>query len=278
MLLQLKFQNLRLIRKFLRIELFFLLPLILINCSSIPVFSSNCNFPDQSLEPGGIVNSNKSEINVDILAIDYIECGVGKRQRIIAPISYNYDKKAFKALGLEILDKRFRNSYISITENKFNQISEKDLIRIDRERTIYIRALEKEYSAANLEFPLLNPSNGIISSEYGVKRFINNVQRNPHLGLDIAANIGEPVYASADGIVLLSDEFFYKGNFVLLGHGNNFKTSYSHLNESFVTENEIVKKGQLIGLVGKSGRVTGPHLHFEVIFLNKKLNPELFIQ
>ena len=147
-----------------------------------------------------------------------------------------------------------------------------------RERNIYIRALEREYSAANLEFPLLNPSNGIISSEYGVKRFINNVQRNPHLGLDIAANIGEPVYASADGIVLLSDEFFYKGNFVLLGHGNNFKTSYSHLNESFVTENEIVKKGQLIGLVGKSGRVTGPHLHFEVIFLNKKLNPELFIQ
>ena len=167
-------------------------------------------------------------------------------------------------MGLDILDKRFRNSYISITENKFNQISEKDLIRIDRERNIYIRALEREYSAANLEFPLLNPSNGIISSEYGVKRFINNVQRNPHLGLDIAANIGEPVYASADGIVLLSDEFFYKGNFVLLGHGNNFKTSYSHLNESFVTENEFVKKRKLNRLLGKTGRVTWHHLNFEL--------------
>ena len=278
MLLQLKFQNLLLIRKFLRSELVFLLPIILINCSSLSIFNDNCNFPNQLLEPGGIVNLKKSEINADTLPIDYIECGVGKRQRIIAPIPYNYNKKDFKALKLEILDKKFRNSYLNITENKFNQISEEDLVRIDRERQIYIKALKREYSADSLEFPLLNPSEGIISSEYGVKRFINNVKRNPHLGLDIAANIGEPIYAAANGIVLLSDDFFYKGKFILVGHDNSFKTSYSHLNKSFVKENEIVKKGQLIGLVGKSGRVTGPHLHFEVIFLNKKLNPELFIQ
>ena len=77
---------------------------------------------------------------------------------------------------------------------------------------------------------------------------------------------------------ILSDNFFYRGNFVLIGHDNNFKSSYSHLSEILVKQNEIVRKGQLIGLMGKSGRVTGSHLHFEVLFFNKKLNPELFIQ
>ena len=278
MLLPQKFQKLYSTPKLLKVKFSYLLVFLFYNCSSLPFISDGCNFPEQSLEPGGILNLKKNDINHNLLNIDYIECGSGNNRRIIAPIAYNSDRRLFKVLGVEIEEKSFRNSYLKITNKKFNQISKVDLIRIENERKKYINVLEKEYIATNLTFPLLKPTKGITSSEYGVKRFINNVQRNPHLGLDIAAEVGTPVYAAADGLILLSDNFFYRGNFVLIGHDNNFKSSYSHLSEILVKQNEIVKKGQLIGLMGKSGRVTGSHLHFEVLFFNKKLNPELFIQ
>ena len=278
MLLPQKFQKLYSTPKLLKVKFSYLLVFLFYNCSSLPFISDGCNFPEQSLEPGGILNLKKNDINHNLLNIDYIECGSGNNKRIIAPIAYNSDRRLFKVLGVEIEEKSFRNSYLKITNKKFNQISKVDLIRIENERKKYINVLEKEYIATNLTFPLLKPTKGITSSEYGVKRFINNVQRNPHLGLDIAAEVGTPVYAAADGLILLSDNFFYRGKFVLIGHDNNFKSSYSHLSEILVKQNEIVKKGQLIGLMGKSGRVTGSHLHFEVLFFNKKLNPELFIQ
>ena len=278
MLLPQKFQKLYSTPKLLKIKFSYLLVFLFYNCSSLPFISDGCNFPEQSLEPGGILNLKKNDINHNLLNIDYIECGSGNNKRIIAPIAYNSDRRLFEVLGVEIEEKSFRNSYLKITNKKFNQISKVDLIRIENERKKYINVLEKEYIATNLTFPLLKPTKGITSSEYGVKRFINNVQRNPHLGLDIAAEVGTPVYATADGLILLSDNFFYRGKFVLIGHDNNFKSSYSHLSEILVKQNEIVKKGQLIGLMGKSGRVTGSHLHFEVLFFNKKLNPELFIQ
>ena len=278
MLLPQKFQKLYSTPKLLKVKFSYLLVFLFYNCSSLPFISDGCNFPEQSLEPGGILNLKKNDINHNLLNIDYIECGSGNNKRIIAPIAYNSDRRLFEVLGVEIEEKSFRNSYLKITNKKFNQISKVDLIRIENERKKYINVLEKEYIATNLTFPLLKPTKGITSSEYGVKRFINNVQRNPHLGLDIAAEVGTPVYATADGLILLSDNFFYRGKFVLIGHDNNFKSSYSHLSEILVKQNEIVKKGQLIGLMGKSGRVTGSHLHFEVLFFNKKLNPELFIQ
>ena len=278
MLLPQKFQKLYLTPKLLKIKFSCLLVFLFYNCSSLPFISDRCVFPEQVLEPGGILNLKKNDINHNLLHIDYLECGSGNNKRIIAPIAYNSDKRLFEVLGVKIEEKSFRNSYIKITDKKFNQISKVDLIRIENERKKYINVLEKEYIATNLTFPLLKPTKGITSSEYGVKRFINNVQRNPHLGLDIAAEVGTPVYAAADGLILLSDNFFYRGKFVLIGHDNNFKSSYSHLSEILVKQNEIVKKGQLIGLMGKSGRVTGSHLHFEVLFFNKKLNPVLFIQ
>ena len=117
----------------------------------------------------------------------------------------------------------------------------------------------------------------MVSSEYGVRRFINNIPRNPHLGLDIAAASGTPIYAAESGLVILARNFFYKGNNILIDHGFDFKTSYSHLAKIVVNEGDLVKRGELIGFIGSTGRVTGPHLHFEVIFIGEKLNPEFFL-
>jgi murein DD-endopeptidase MepM/ murein hydrolase activator NlpD len=124
---------------------------------------------------------------------------------------------------------------------------------------------------------LHHPSAGVISSEFGVKRFINNIPRNPHLGLDIAAPIGTPIYAAESGLIVLARDFFYRGKNILIDHGFSLKTSYSHLNRMVIQEGDMVKRGEIIGYMGESGRVTGSHLHFEVIFIGEKLNPVFFL-
>ena len=107
--------------------------------------------------------------------------------------------------------------------------------------------------------------------------FINNIPRNPHLGLDIASNTGTPIYSAEKGLIILARDFFYRGKNILIDHAYNFKTSYSHLDKILVNEGDFVERGEIIGYMGSSGRVTGPHLHFETIFLGEKLNPVYFL-
>ena len=111
-----------------------------------------------------------------------------------------------------------------------------------------------------------------------VKRFINEQPRNRHIGLDIAAAEGRPIFAPLNGKVILAGNFFYKGNVIFIDHGNGLVSSYSHLSKKLVDLNQIVTTGDNIGLVGSTGRVTGPHLHWEVYFLGIPINPEIFIK
>ena len=80
------------------------------------------------------------------------------------------------------------------------------------------------------------------------------------------------------GKVILADNFFYKGNVIYIDHGNGLITSYSHLSKKLVAEGQSVSKGERLGLVGSTGRVTGPHLHWEVYFLGIPINPEIFVK
>ena len=120
--------------------------------------------------------------------------------------------------------------------------------------------------------------NGIISSRYGKKRFINSTPRSPHLSLDIAAGEGTPIQAPAKGKVILTGNFFYSGNYLIIDHGYGLLSSYSHMSEIYLKTGDYVEKGEGIGSVGSTGRVTGPHLHWTV-YLNKiRINPESLLK
>jgi len=135
-------------------------------------------------------------------------------------------------------------------------------------------AIEKEYEAvaAGLKHfsnntywskKMIKPVEGRTSGNFGGQRIMNGIKKNPHQGWDIAAPEGTKVKAPEAGHVTLADgPFFYSGNMVIVEHGQNLSTIYAHLNKILVKKGETVKKGQVIGLVGKTGRVTGPHLHF----------------
>ena len=137
-------------------------------------------------------------------------------------------------------------------------------------------AQQTEQLTFDLEF--ISPVDTLITSPYGKKRFINDAPRSPHLATDIRGKEGTPIVAPKDGRAVLVANHIYGGNIGILDHGGGLFTSYSHMQKHNILEGELVKKGTVIGFVGSTGRVTGPHLHW-TIYLNKnRINPELFIE
>ncbi len=108
---------------------------------------------------------------------------------------------------------------------------------------------------------------------FGSRRVINGAKRNPHSGADISAPEGTPVIAPAGGKVLLTGDFFFTGKSVYIDHGLGMIGMFFHLVEIGVAEGEMVEQGQVIGKVGATGRVTGPHLHWGIRWRDKRINP-----
>ena len=135
-----------------------------------------------------------------------------------------------------------------------------------------------QYLDAILNVPLGVPSVGKITSKFG--RRIDPINGKPayHWGLDIRGRLGSEVTATANGIVIAQKYDRIRGRHIMLDHGNGFVTKYAHLKKSLVQEGDTVEKGQVIGLVGNSGRSTGPHVHYEILYENKIVNPTRFVK
>lgn len=132
----------------------------------------------------------------------------------------------------------------------------------------------------NKELPLFFPISQDdfirVSSTFGYRKHpvFHNIKK--HKGIDLVAEKGKPVYATASGKVIKSDYDINYGKRIVIKHANEIKTLYAHLMYQFVKPGNKVKQGQLIGLVGESGLATGPHLHFEIWIKRKRVNPLAF--
>ncbi|HEY8947781.1 MAG TPA: M23 family metallopeptidase [Rhizomicrobium sp.] len=120
------------------------------------------------------------------------------------------------------------------------------------------------------------PFPGIVSGVYGSQRILNGTPMAPHLGVDIAAPAGTPIHAPAGARVAIAAPWFLEGNFTMLDHGHGVFTEYLHQSEFRVKEGDIVARGQVIGLVGATGRATGPHSHWGMNWFELKLDPSLY--
>ena len=113
-----------------------------------------------------------------------------------------------------------------------------------------------------------------IRSTFGLQRILNGKPSNIHNGLDFGGDEGDSIRAITDGIVRIAGKnFFYNGNFVLLDHGQGLTSVYLHMSKILVKDNQKVKKGEVIGLIGETGRATGPHLHLGVQWYKKRIDP-----
>lgn len=137
-------------------------------------------------------------------------------------------------------------------------------VRIDRERELSRDAARRAHDVPRLwKARFIRPRTARITSPFGSGRQVNGVWRSRHSGLDLAGRKGAAVRASNRGIVALVGDFFYGGTAVYVHHGEGLMTVYFHLSRALVAVGDTVERGQIIGRVGATGRVTGPHLHWQ---------------
>lgn len=146
--------------------------------------------------------------------------------------------------------------------------------RIRRDREKVRAALAGHLPERLWSLPLERPVPGTVSSLFGMKRVFNGQPRGMHRGLDLRGGQGTPIRACADGVVALVDNLYFSGNAVYINHGDGVFSSYLHMSKPLVTPGERVHRGQVIGLVGATGRVTGPHLHLGLMVQGESVDPQ----
>jgi hypothetical protein len=149
------------------------------------------------------------------------------------------------------------------------------LERIHRESQLIFDARRKDSDLTWFADPFDWPAPGILSGTFGSQRIDNGKAMAPHMGVDMANAEGTPIRAPANGTVSISDDFYLDGGFSLLDHGHGVSTCYLHQSKRMVRAGEEVQRGQVIGLIGQTGRATGPHLHWAMNWFQVKLDPSL---
>ncbi len=179
--------------------------------------------------------------------------------------------------AIEVVAKAYAEQHLTIKNKRQVNPNEEDLRRIAAERVRIAAAMNQWRDVPDPDLDFVTPLEGPRSDSYGKRRFFNGQPRKPHGGMDIAMPTGTPVVAAADGVVTETGDFFFNGNTVFLDHGQGLTTLYMHLQQIDVAPGQVVTKGQRIGTVGATGRVTGPHLHLSVRLNGTYVDPALFL-
>ncbi len=173
---------------------------------------------------------------------------------------------------IEIVDASFPVQTLQLPRNMVD-LDADTLNRVRKEakhlRTLFAQTNTPRAWTDNFIVPL----KGKISGAFGRRRIINGQKKNPHTGEDISAPQGAEVQASNRGIVRLATEQFFSGKSILIDHGLGLFTMYFHLSEMLVKEGNTVERGEMLGLVGSTGRATGPHLHWGARLNNARVDP-----
>ena len=176
-----------------------------------------------------------------------------------------------------IRDKKYREQRITLKTNKHVDLSPEDLARFEREKKLQDDAYQQFSAQLPSNLLLDRPVKGPLSSPFGLKRFFNDQPRAPHSGLDFAVPTGTPVQAPAAGRVILVGDYFFNGKTVFIDHGQGMISMFCHLSVIGVKPGEPIARGQVLGQVGATGRVTGAHLHWNVSLNDARVDPAIFI-
>ncbi|MDH5392649.1 MAG: peptidoglycan DD-metalloendopeptidase family protein [Gammaproteobacteria bacterium] len=188
-------------------------------------------------------------------------------------VNYQFDDKKQYHHSFVIKNKTYKAQYLTVKNKRKVNPTAEDMKRIVKERQIK-KAAKNTWSDQTVHSDFIRPVDGRISSIFGLRRFFNQQARRPHSGLDIAAPQGTPVKAIADARVIETGDFFFSGNMIYLDHGQGVISLYAHLYKTHVKPGQLIKQGDIIGEVGETGRVTGPHLHLSLLLNRTAVDPD----
>ena len=258
-------------------------------CVALPAFA----LVEQAPRPGGIAVVRVAEAQTDpapnvffnakkslMLRLDDMWAaiiGIPLDQAIgMAEVTVRFADGRHWTVGFEVKPHTYREQHLTVEKN-YVDLTEEQLSRVRRERKIIDKALTNWRDMELDDLTLVEPVSGRRSSSFGLRRFFNEQARNPHKGMDIAADKGTPVVAPRNGIVTATGGFYFNGNTVFIDHGQGFVTMYCHLDEIDVKAGQSLTTGTQIGKVGATGRVTGPHLHFGTYLNGTAVDPALLL-
>ena len=197
------------------------------------------------------------------------------------PLDTEPGEFALVIAGDEVLvpvhDHHYEEQRLTVKNQSHVTPSQAQLDRIGRERKIIDAALNHYRDVPVDGIALEAPVDGPRSSSFGLRRFFNDQPRSPHKGMDIAAGSGTPIKAPRAGIVTATGDYFFNGNTVIIDHGQGYVTMYCHLSNIGVVEGQEVVAGDVLGAVGATGRVTGPHLHFGTYLNGTAVDPAILL-
>jgi len=179
--------------------------------------------------------------------------------------------------AIKVASKQYASQHLKVPKGQVD-LSTEHLARFERER-VHLDEVLRTFSDRPPEtLAMLQPAPGPRSSTFGLRRYFNGQARSPHTGMDIAAPIGTPVMAANAGRVIDTGDYFFSGQTIVLDHGQGLLSLYAHLSAIEAVVAESVSAGTVIGKVGTTGRITGPHLHFSVYLNAVPVDPALFLQ
>jgi murein DD-endopeptidase MepM/ murein hydrolase activator NlpD len=182
-----------------------------------------------------------------------------------------------RTLPFTVGTKAYPEQHITLKNQRQVNPNPTDLKRIDVELAEQIRAYRSFSPGTPSNLALDKPVNGPLSSKFGVRRFFNGEERNPHAGLDFAVPAGTPIKSPAAGKVILTGNYFFNGNTVFVDHGQGFISMFCHMSKIDVKVGDNVPRGGVVGRVGSTGRATGPHMHWNVSLNDARVDPAIFI-
>lgn len=206
--------------------------------------------------------------------IAFVSSNYRNKNDIIVKHIFNNDEQIIK---FKLIEGSYKKENITVSSSKANPNKE-NLKRIKKESkeaySIYRAKTDKLLFNSKFELPI----NSVITSNFGNARIFNGNLKSYHSGTDFRASVGTPIKAANDGVVVIAKERFYAGNSVVINHGGGIYSQYYHLSKINVEVGNLVKKGEVIGLSGATGRVSGPHLHFGIMVNANSVEPLKFIE
>ncbi|WP_072681937.1 M23 family metallopeptidase [Arcobacter sp. LA11] len=201
---------------------------------------------------------NKIDTYYALIPVSYYK-KLGNYRIIISYIKN--DKKIFKGINIKVVDGKYKSETINVAKGKVS-LSKKNKKRTKKEYASAMKIYNTTTDIFYIKDKSIKPINSDITSSFGKKRVYNGSLKSYHSGTDFKASVGTPIKAINDGIVVISEDRFYAGNSIVINHGQGIYSCYFHLSSMNYKSGDYIKKGEIVGLSGSTGRVTGPHLHF----------------